>query len=72
MILPTALSALNAPPRLLTRVDPVGVVGVGSGHVVDDRLLLTRLHAVMDQDKITHQNVADLSKRLLGNTQQRM
>ena len=50
------------------RVDPVGVVGVGSGHVVDDRLLLTRLHAVMDQDKITHQNVADLSERLLGNT----
>ena len=50
------------------RVDPVGVAGVGTGHVVDDSLLLTRLHGVMDADKIIHQNVADLSERLLGNT----
>ena len=62
------LSPERSTALINARVDPVGVAGVGTGHVVDDQLLLTRLHAVMDQDKITHQNVADLSERLLGNT----
>lgn len=50
------------------RIDPVGVAGVGTGHVVDDSLLLARFNAVMAGDNITHCNVADLSDRLLGNT----
>ena len=62
------LSPERSTALINARVDPVGVAGVGTGHVVDDQLLLTRLHAVMDQNKITHQNVADLSERLLGNT----
>ena len=62
------LSPERSTALLNARVDPVGVAGVGAGHVVDDRLLLTRLHAAMDKHKIHHQNVADLSERLLGNT----
>ena len=62
------LSPQRTTALINARVDPVGVAGVGSGHVVDDSLLLTRLHGVMDADKIKHQNVADLSERLLGNT----
>ena len=50
------------------RVDPVGVAGVGHGHVVDDRLLLNRFNSVMSAEKLLHQNVSSLSEKLLGNT----
>lgn len=50
------------------RVDPVGVAGVGAGHVVDDSLLMARFSAVMNPDHITRYNVAELAERLLGGT----
>ena len=42
------------------RVDPVGVAGVGHGHVVDDRLLLNRFNSVMSAEKLLHQNVSSV------------
>ena len=50
------------------RIDPVGVVGVGTGHVVDDSLVLARLNAVMQAENITHFNVSTIAENLLGST----
>ncbi|MCE2517076.1 MAG: indolepyruvate ferredoxin oxidoreductase family protein [Alphaproteobacteria bacterium] len=50
------------------RVDPVGVAGVGAGHVVDDSLLMARFSAVMNPQHIAQHNVSDLAERLLGST----
>ena len=50
------------------RIDPVGVYGVGAGHVVDDSLLLARLNAVMNTDKVTHLDIATMAERLMGST----
>jgi len=61
-----SLDAERSHAIISARIDPVGVDGVGTGHVVDDRLLLARLSAVMDSRKITHFDTAGLCERLLG------
>jgi indolepyruvate ferredoxin oxidoreductase len=61
-----SLEAGKSHAIISARVDPVGVDGVGTGHVVDDSLLLARLGAVMDRKKISHFDTATLSERLLG------
>jgi len=58
----------NSHAIINARIDPVGVDGVGTGHVVDESLLLTRLGAVMDSARISHFDTAMLSERLLGQT----
>ncbi len=50
------------------RIDPVGVVGVGAGHVVDDSLLITRFNAVLKPENVTHHDISLLSERLMGST----
>ena len=50
------------------RIDPVGVVGVGAGHLVDDSLLLARLNAVMQADNIAHYDISTAAERLMGST----
>ena len=50
------------------RIDPVGVYGVGAGQVVDDSLLIARLNAVMNTEKVTHHDIATLAERLMGST----
>lgn len=48
------------------RVDPVGVAGVGKGHVVDDSLVLKRLAFVMKPENLVHADVSMLAEHLLG------
>ena len=50
------------------RIDPVGVAGVGPGHVVQDQLVLKRLSSVLGDDRITLLNTSVLSERLLGSS----
>ena len=56
----TSTAILNA------RIDPVGVAGVGAGHVVDDSLILKRLEAVMHPDRLIHADATVLAEALLG------
>ena len=56
----TSTAILNA------RIDPVGVAGVGAGHVVDDSLILKRLEAVMHPDRLVHADATVLAEALLG------
>ena len=53
---------------LNTRLDPVGVAGVGIGSVVSDDLVLARLAAVMDAQNIHQIDASDLANRLFGAT----
>jgi indolepyruvate ferredoxin oxidoreductase len=50
------------------RLDPVGVFGVGAGHVVDDSLLMSRLNAVLNADKVAHYDISSIAERLMGST----
>ena len=50
------------------RIDPVGVAGVGTGHVVQEQLVLKRLGSALDRDRISLLDTSMLSERLLGAT----
>jgi indolepyruvate ferredoxin oxidoreductase len=63
-----ALDSERTSAVINARIDPVGVFGVGGGQVVDDSLLMARLDAVMDPDKIIKHQVSYLAERLMGST----
>ena len=66
-----ALASLNKTRTtaiLNTTLDPVGVAGVGIGSVASEGLVLSRLEAVMDRQKIHHIDASDLANRLVGST----
>ncbi len=66
-----ALASLNKTRTtaiLNTTLDPVGVAGVGIGSVASEGLVLSRLEAVMDRQKIHHIDASDLANRLFGST----
>ena len=69
--MPLALETLNRDGSLAVmnaRVDPVGVAGVGIGTVVDDSLILTRLHAVLAPERIISHDTAAIAEALFGSS----
>ena len=60
------LDASRTTAIINARMDPVGVAGVGSGHVVDDSLVFRRLEAVMNPEQIMPVDTSLLSEQLLG------
>tara|TARA_A100001234_G_scaffold74720_1_gene66051 strand:- start:1768 stop:3597 length:1830 start_codon:yes stop_codon:yes gene_type:complete len=66
-----ALASLNKTTTTAivnTTLDPVGVAGVGIGSLVDEDLVLGRLAAVMERQKIHQIDASDLANRLFGST----
>ena len=66
-----ALASLNKTTSTAivnTTLDPVGVAGVGIGSLVDEDLVLGRLAAVMERQKIHQIDASDLANRLFGST----
>ena len=66
-----ALASLNKTSSTAivnTTLDPVGVAGVGIGSIASEDIVLSRLAAVMDRQKIHQIDAADLSNRLFGST----
>ena len=66
-----ALASLNKTSSTAivnTTLDPVGVAGVGIGSIASEDLVLGRLAAVMDRQKIHQIDASDLSNRLFGST----
>ena len=66
-----ALATLNKTTTtaiLNNTLDPVGVAGVGIGSIVSEDLVLRRLKAVMDPQKIHQINASELANQLFGST----
>ena len=66
-----ALATLNKTTTtaiINTTLDPVGVAGVGIGSLVDEDLVVDRLAAVMERQKIHQIEASDLTNRLFGST----
>ena len=66
-----ALASLNKTSTtaiINSKLDPVGVAGVGIGSIASEDLVLGRLAAVMDRQKIHQIYASDLSNRLFGST----
>ena len=62
------LNRQHSQALLNDNIDPVGVAGVGIGSVVSDALVMQRLGAVMDPDRINRVKISELANRLLGST----
>ena len=66
-----ALDSLNKTSTtaiINSNLDPVGVAGVGIGSIANKDLVLCRLEAVMDLQKIHQIDASDLANRLFGST----
>ncbi|MGB1946731.1 MAG: DUF6537 domain-containing protein, partial [Candidatus Puniceispirillaceae bacterium] len=63
-----SLNKTNTTAMVNSTLDPVGVAGVGIGSIASEDLVLGRLEAVMDRQKIHQINASDLANRLFGST----
>jgi len=66
-----ALASLNktsTTAMINSALDPVGVAGVGIGSIASEDLVLGRLEAVIDRQKIHKIEASDLANRLFGST----
>ena len=63
-----SLNKTNTTAMVNSTLDPVGVAGVGIGSIASEDLVLGRLEAVMDRQKIHQIDASDLANRLFGST----
>ncbi len=63
-----SLNKTNTTAMVNSTLDPVGVAGVGIGSIASEDLVLGRLEAVIDRQKIHQIDASDLANRLFGST----
>ncbi len=63
-----SLNKTNTTAMVNSTLDPVGVAGVGIGSIASEDIVLGRLEAVMNRQKIHQIDASDLANRLFGST----